>query len=454
MSQHFAAAYPRKNFFIQMFTKDISLEDCLLDLIDNSIDGLIRSQSLKLSAISRTVFSRGAHPKPRIRDLPRVTVEYSDQSIRIEDNCGGIDWDYARTEAFNFGHAADWKRGYLGAYGVGLKRALFKLGDRFHIDSRTVANGFTCELNVSEWVQRDNAIEDWRLPLVRQRRAPSAKSAGTSIKVTRLHEEVKMRLNSGTIDEAVYRSISQTYAFFLRTYVRVVVNGREVEPFDVPIAKPTGGTPSFEEFVQDKVKVRIFATIAGADATGRLSQELAGWYVVCNGRVVLAADKSEVSGWGVGPTPTYQPKHRGFVGLVFFEAQDPRLLPWTTTKRALNGESAVYLRVRGRMASAARPVISFLNKQYPSEADDEPAERRIMRNGKRTSVGALVSRGGSSFSAPSARRKTAKTTTRVQYDAENSELEKVRKHLRKPRMGANRIGEHTFQYFLEEEGLA
>ena len=34
----FAKAYPRKHFFFEMFTRDISLEDCILDLIDNSID--------------------------------------------------------------------------------------------------------------------------------------------------------------------------------------------------------------------------------------------------------------------------------------------------------------------------------------------------------------------------------------------------------------------------------
>ena len=56
MTEEYASAYPRKNFFIQMFTKDISLEDCILDLIDNSIDGFIRSTNLKLSAISKSIF--------------------------------------------------------------------------------------------------------------------------------------------------------------------------------------------------------------------------------------------------------------------------------------------------------------------------------------------------------------------------------------------------------------
>ena len=37
-----ANAHPTKDFFVKMITKDIALEDCLLDLIDNCIDGARR----------------------------------------------------------------------------------------------------------------------------------------------------------------------------------------------------------------------------------------------------------------------------------------------------------------------------------------------------------------------------------------------------------------------------
>ena len=36
-----ADAYPRKRFFLEMFTRDISLEECLLDLIDNAVDAFL-----------------------------------------------------------------------------------------------------------------------------------------------------------------------------------------------------------------------------------------------------------------------------------------------------------------------------------------------------------------------------------------------------------------------------
>ena len=39
-----ADASPTKAFFVNMITRDISLEDCILDLIDNSVDSAWRSE--------------------------------------------------------------------------------------------------------------------------------------------------------------------------------------------------------------------------------------------------------------------------------------------------------------------------------------------------------------------------------------------------------------------------
>lgn len=453
MTQHYASAYPRKVFFIQMFTKDISLEDCVLDLIDNSVDGLIRSTNMQLSSISESIFSEVIGESCRVTESRQVTISYSADEFCIEDNCGGIDFEHARTEAFNFGHGADRRGGYLGVYGVGLKRALFKIGNHFHIESHTAEDGFSCELSVPEWLKKDDSPDDWRIPLTPLPAARCPEEAGTKITITDLHDEVKMVLEGGTIESSLYSSIARTYSFFLKRHVQVSVNGGLVQPFEIPLGRPEEGTASFEEICQDEVKIRLFATVARRDEKGHYSQESAGWYVVCNGRVVLPADKSNVTGWGSDGMPTFQPKHRSFVGVVFFESENPLLLPWTTTKRGLNRESAVYLRVRNRMVAAARPVISFLNRQYPSDQDTEPTERKIARGVKKATFEQLMSEKSSVFSAPKP-KKRSKPTTRVQFDADDKDLDAVRQHLRKPSMPANRIGEHTFRYFLDQEGLS
>jgi len=452
MPTELANAFPRKTFFIQMFTKDISLEDSILDLVDNSIDGLIRTDHLNLSDISRGIFRKDGHSRPATGSLPSISVKYSKDEVSIEDNCGGIDFEYALKEAFNFGHSADYKPGYLGVYGIGLKRALFKIGNRFHITSRTTDTGFTCDLNVSEWLLKDSTLDDWRIPLTSTEAARSKASAGTLIRITDLHDEVRLRLKDATFENELRTSMKKTYAFFLDRHVSVKVNGDRVKPFEIPVGKLKKGQASFEKFERNGVLVRIFATVAMPDEDGRLPAEPAGWYLVCNGRVVLPADKSATSGWGVPPMPQFVSKYRAFLGFVFFESKNPLSLPWTTTKRDLNKESPIYLFVKGRMAVAARPVISFCNRKYGPDQDEQPIEREISKEVTPASLGELTSRKSTVFTPPQV-VKTPKTTTRIQYDAENSDLEKVRKHLRKPRMGASDIGRHTFDYFLRQEGL-
>src|SRR2546428_1230466 len=176
MATKLAKAYPRKNFFVQMFTKDISLEDCVLDLIDNSVDGFVRSRGLRLSKIASAVWDK-KKAKIRTTSLPVIEVSISEEGFEIKDNCGGIDLNEAINEIFNFGHPIGWQTESLGVYGIGLKRGLFKLGDHFEISSQTRKNGFHCELPVNEWVLKDDSPADWTIPLTEQQRASSTDTA-------------------------------------------------------------------------------------------------------------------------------------------------------------------------------------------------------------------------------------------------------------------------------------
>ncbi|WP_072395132.1 hypothetical protein [Hyphomicrobium sp. CS1GBMeth3] len=45
-------ANPTKAFFVRMITRDIALEDCVLDLIDNSIDGAWKLEGGKPMSLS------------------------------------------------------------------------------------------------------------------------------------------------------------------------------------------------------------------------------------------------------------------------------------------------------------------------------------------------------------------------------------------------------------------
>lgn len=68
------SAEPTKAFFVDMFTRDIALEQAILDLVDNSVDGAKR-----------------LHPEPESRlDGRKVEIEFGADRFRIADNCGGL----------------------------------------------------------------------------------------------------------------------------------------------------------------------------------------------------------------------------------------------------------------------------------------------------------------------------------------------------------------------------
>jgi hypothetical protein len=105
------------------------------------------------------------------------------------------------------------------------------------------------------------------------------------------------------------------------------------------------------------------------------------------------------------------------------------------------------------MAIAARPVITFMRKKYGTDLDVTPVEREIARNTVSATPAQLATSKPVRFTVTTVTA-TPKATTRVQFDAKDSDLEKIRKHLNRHTMGAGKIGEHTFKYFLDQEGLA
>ena len=80
-----AKAHPTKAFFVRMLTRDISTQDCILDLIDNSVD----------AAWSHT--RAGARKLEVSRKLARFAIHITISKDRfvISDNCGGISLDDA-----------------------------------------------------------------------------------------------------------------------------------------------------------------------------------------------------------------------------------------------------------------------------------------------------------------------------------------------------------------------
>ncbi|MEQ8353224.1 MAG: ATP-binding protein [Leptospiraceae bacterium] len=453
MSDFMASGFPKKRFFIEMFTRDIYLEDCILDLVDNAIDGYLRNCGEKMN-IEKLLWQKEMVKRTSKR---KIEINWSSTQFSIKDNCGGISSDIARTDLFSMGHSKDYDKGVLGAYGIGLKRALFKIGDTISLSSFTMEEGIKVDLNVPEWAAKDSGRKgDWDIP-VQAVGVPTAKFKGTTqIAIQDLRDSVSKLFSDANFQSSVVHRIGVTYSLFLKSDIAIYVNGQAVTPVDIPLGSSEDIQPSIETIPNaGGTTATIIVSVA---AKKQWRESTAGWYILCNGRVVVFANKTELTGWGlpVG-LPAFHSKFRGFIGLAIFESNDPLKLPWTTTKQGLHRESAAYQAVRQHMFALARPVISFLNSLYAGEAaPNEADERRIRDQTTQADLAGVVSKSRSeetksTFRVTSGTQKKKSTTIRISFSVPKAERDRVMKSLRRGELPNSDIGKHVWQYYIDSE---
>lgn len=117
-----ADASPTKTFFVRMLTRDITLDDCILDLVDNSIDGAWESSGEKPSALI---------VDEALADYS-IEITVDSERFKISDNCGGITLEEAVNYAFTFGRKpterqAEYSVGVYGGLSETLQRKLSQI---------------------------------------------------------------------------------------------------------------------------------------------------------------------------------------------------------------------------------------------------------------------------------------------------------------------------------------
>ncbi len=368
-----AAASPNKRFFVHMITRDISLEACILDLLDNSVDGA--RDDLRRRKITRDDSS--------LFEGYFANITFDDSHFEIRDNCGGIPMDDAINYAFNFGRPEDAPAEAdfaIGLYGIGMKRAVFKMGASILVASSTAAEAFEVNIEVPDWLRQTKRIkeidspegdeviqvEDWSFPLTE---ATVWDAPGTELRVEDLYEGIADDFGDSTFADELIEILARDYSFILQKGFSITVNGSDVEPHAFELSVGGGIIPAnYSQREAGQIDVRIVAGIAvppqddvEAEAELNYDPDFSGWFVLCNDRVILAADKSERTGWGTKGLPRWHSQYNGFVGIVSFHSVEPDLLPWDTTKRNVELSHPTYRRALTRMKDAARPYVAYTN---------------------------------------------------------------------------------------------
>lgn len=449
MSNLTVNASPTKEFFIFMLTRDIELSRAILDLIDNCIDGALRVRG----------------DAGRFDGL-FVKIEVGADHFRILDNCGGMAADIARDYAFRFGRPKGFThtKHSIGQFGVGMKRALFKLGEVFTVQSTTARSRFVLPVDVGQWLQipeeNDGIRADWEFEFaeVDERKEGEEEfppnQHGTDIVVRRLHPPVASAFQLDTYLQRLRAAISEAHRIAIDRGLGITLNDLPLEHRPLEFLQSDQLRPAYEEArfpdpsdpTRPVVTVRLYAGVSDSRPNE------AGWYVFCNGRLVLGADQTERTVWGErGETriPRAHGQFARFRGYAYFDCDDAERLPWNTTKTGVDTDSPVYHGARLLMIALTRPVINFLN-DLKTEAENEEEDgvlERVVLNAHKVRIHEVEP--SVLFRAPERTTVPKAQVQRIQYDAPLDKFKAVKMQLRARTI--KEVGEMTFAYYYDLE---
>lgn len=353
---------PTKRFFVSMLTRDIDLDDAVLDLIDNSVDGAMR-----LTAKARRA------TKPYEGYWARLDL--TKNGFTIEDNCGGIP-DSRIDAAFRLGRPEtqlDQDIPTIGMYGIGMKRSLFKIGLEATVESSS-PDGIREVTYDKEWLDYTAADADtnWDLDIARRK---AKKKHGVTIVIPELRPDVARQFGNAAYLEDLKRKIGKHFGYLILRGFEIKVNGETVKPNTLRLycARTKKDVLNPFDYIAEMGGVRIRVTVGFFRSVPRpeeiedeeeasRTRDEAGISVICNDRVILDNDTTFRTGWGTRGVPKFHNQFMAIGGLISFLSNNADALPVSTTKTGIEMESEIYDHALSVCAEAIKVFTSFTNK--------------------------------------------------------------------------------------------
>jgi hypothetical protein len=368
-----ADGIPSKELFITMLVKDITLKDAIGDLIDNSVDAANGKSNNKTDLNG---FS--------------INIHLDKSRFEIIDNCGGIEEKTARESAFKLGKPKNYNYGKhtIGLFGIGMKRAFFKLGDKIVVESKALNSSFQITIPVNEWKDRtDEKDWDFSFDSVNPDEKHDLKDTITKIVITDLKEDVKKQFSDPQFLIDLKNEISKEHLFAINKGLTISINNEKLKPRKIYLIYDDDFKPSY--WKHDFPNGLTAEIIVGASED---INEDGGWYIFCNERLIIGPDTSNITGWTGGrgkgekgekkskELPKYHDQYFRFRGFIFFNSDDSTKLPWTTSKTTIDPDSTAFLYIKTQMITMARQVLDLLDKMKKEREKGNPIENQKLNN--------------------------------------------------------------------------
>lgn len=437
------SAHPFKRFFIDVLTRDPNVIDTFPEFVDNSLDGAIQMRGDEESL-------DGLH----------IEIEFDEDQIEIRDNCGGIAQELAEDYAFRFGRPDEIGEEFqsqIGEFGVGMKRSIFKLGRYFLLESNPMdGDRFIIEEDVNEWMEREEDDESERWTFTGERVDESdnrveLEEPGTRIVIENLEGEAADELQKPSFETELQEELVSDFRRFLGRNFRIILNDEPVGFVETELKKSGELDIAYREFTVDQDGSEVEVTITAG--VGESDPEEAGWYIFCNGRLVLEGDQSPKTGWNSDDFPKPHNQFNRFRGFVNFKSDDIAALPWNTSKTAINADSGVYRYTLQKMISTGRPIIDFFNdvrqeqKELDLNEDESPPLEQTIKNAGSVTLDEVDTDEDRDFESPEPTESEGPSMTRIAFDREEEKIRDLKEHLGVTY--AYEVGKRTFDYYYE-----
>lgn len=342
-------------FLENTLTQDITTLEAIYDLIDNSID-----------AARRDIFKNGNFVSD-IYGMPKdyggycVNIAVDEKEISINDNSLGFSKNDLENRSFIVGEPSNHEFG-IGQYGIGLKRALLKIGEKYSLITDDSKDRFIIDFSNKDIVGDKDFITSKVMK--------SQNEKSTTFIIKDLRSNILPDIQSEAWYKNAIKGISQRYTIYLEKGLKINIKYFEKQKIDidsvlVKIRKNSRFKPFMKSYdLGSGVTAIINAGIHyrylfpeennySRSNTSKISNEF-GIYIICNDRIIVSHSTESIHGWKT----KWHNEYNGFICIVRFISKDPSLLPMNTAKTAITVDSAIFLDA----ASKIQPIVDDYRK--------------------------------------------------------------------------------------------
>ena len=315
---------PKKRVFLSIIS-DYDLKTGVCELIDNALDFWI---------------TNGANSDL----LVSVSLDHERQIIRVEDNAGGVEESDVELLVSPGASRNDTGESLIGIFGVGSKRAGVALGELVEIRTRH-ATGKSIAIDLTnEWVESPN----WDLDFYE---VPDISPGTTIVVITKVRQPFDQR-----DVEFVRRHLAETYGWFIGQGCAIQFNGEVLSPvkFDA-WAYPPDYRPRQAQFdIEPAPGHRLDVTLtAGLILDRNPETDNYGVYFYCNNRLIMKEVKVREVGYFVSAEAGVPHPDASLCRVIVKFQGPPELMPWNSSKSAINFGDPAYSQIRHRVIDFA-----------------------------------------------------------------------------------------------------